>query len=118
MRRRNRLIGGALLVLVLLTALVAVSCGGSDATTTAPSATTTESSATTTESSGSAGNVTDAATLYAKDCASCHKDVPGGAADTIQKVIESGKESMPSFTDKLTAEQITALAAWVAAGGK
>jgi mono/diheme cytochrome c family protein len=33
-------------------------------------------------------------------------------------VIESGKESMPGFTDKLSAAQITALANYVGNGGK
>jgi mono/diheme cytochrome c family protein len=111
MRRKHQLIGGALLVVLLLTALVAVSCGGSDTTTTAPAANTTVSS-------GSTGAAVDAAALYAENCAGCHKNVPGGKADAVQKTIESGKESMPSFTDKLSAEQIAALAAWVAAGGK
>jgi mono/diheme cytochrome c family protein len=65
-----------------------------------------------------AAGTIDAAALYAEDCASCHKDIPGGNLDKIKAVIKSGEETMPGFADKLSAEQITALATWVAAGGK
>ncbi len=84
-------------------------------TTTAPAGpTTTVGGATTT----AAGPAVDAAALYASDCAGCHKDLPGGSADDVKTVIEKGKESMPGFTDKLTAAQIAALTAWVVNGGK
>jgi mono/diheme cytochrome c family protein len=106
----------AMMVVVLVATLVLASCGSSSTTTTAAPAgpTTTAGSATTT----TAGGAVDAAALYAQECAGCHKDLPGGSADDLKAAIEKGKGSMPGFTDKLTAAQIAALAAWVANGGK
>jgi mono/diheme cytochrome c family protein len=111
MTKRQLLIIGATVVLLLAAVLLAA-CG-SDTTTTTAGPTTTASGTVTT-----AGGAIDAAALYAANCASCHKDVPEDSADKVQAVVEQGKESMPGFTDKLSAEEIAALSAWVAAGGK
>lgn len=103
----------AVVVLVLVATLLLAACGGSTTSTTAGPATT--AGATTT-----AGAV-DAAALYAQYCAlpGCHGVLPTGAAADVKTVIESGRGNiMPAFTDKLTADQITALAAWVANGGQ
>jgi mono/diheme cytochrome c family protein len=105
----------AVAVFLLVAALVLVSCGSSSTTTTAATAgpTTTSGGSTTT-----AAGAIDAAALYTQDCAGCHKSLPGGSADDVKAAIESGKGDMPSLSDKLSAAQIAALAAWVANGGK
>ena len=109
----------AVVVLAVIVALSLAACGSSTTTTTAGpvttagSATTTAAGATTT-----AGGTVDAAALYAQYCAGCHKSVPTASADKAKTTIESGTGSMPSFTDKMTADEITALATWVANGGK
>jgi mono/diheme cytochrome c family protein len=111
MRRRAMFVLGiSLAVVLLVVALVAAACGGTTTTTAAP---TTTAGVTT-----SAGGTIDAAALYTQNCVGCHKDIPGGSADAVKAVIESGKESMPGFTDKLSAEQITALVDYTVAGGK
>ena len=102
----------AAVVLVVVAAVVLAACGSSTTTTTA-GVTTTAAGATTT-----AGGTVDAAALFAQNCAGCHKSVPNGSADSVKATIESGKGSMPSFSGKLTADQISALATWVANGGK
>jgi len=105
----------AVTVAVLVAALVLAACGSSSTSTTAPAGpSTTAGGAVTT----AAGGAVDAAALYAQYCVGCHKDNPGGSADAVKALIEKGKESMPGFADKLTAEQIAALAAWVANGGQ
>ena len=112
MRKRSlSFIGVSLVALMLTVALATAACGGGTTATTAGSSTT--AGVTT-----SAGGAVDAAALYAENCAGCHKDVPGGSADDVTKVIESGKEDMPGFADKLSAEQITAIVDYVVAGGK
>lgn len=66
----------------------------------------------------------DAAPLYANNCARCHgADGATGRAPNLTKidlskgeiadVINNGKGRMPSFTDKLTAKEIAALAMYV-----
>jgi mono/diheme cytochrome c family protein len=101
------------MVCLVVVALVFASCNGS-ATTTTTAAT---SGATTTVSAASVGTI-DAAALYSTNCAGCHKRIPTESAASVQKVIENGKESMPSFTDKLSADEIAALATYVSNGGK
>jgi mono/diheme cytochrome c family protein len=106
-------------VLALVATLSLAACGSSTTsttagpTTTAGGATTTAAGATTT-----AGSAVDAAALYAQYCAGCHQIIPAGSADRVATVLQSGKQSMPAFADQLTADQITALATWVANGGK
>jgi cytochrome c551 len=116
--RKQRLWLIAVVVLVVGAALSLAACGGSSTTTTAAPATTAGPTTTAAGTATTAGGTVDAAALYAQYCAGCHKDVPSASADQAKSIIESGKESMPSFTDKMTAEQITALATWVGNGGK
>jgi cytochrome c551 len=109
----------AVVALVVIAAVVLAACGSSTTTTTA-GVTTTAGGVTTTAAgtATTAGGTVDAAALFAQNCAGCHKNVPNGSAASVQSTIESGKGSMPAFSGKLTADQITALAAWVANGGK
>jgi mono/diheme cytochrome c family protein len=79
-------------------------------TTAAPQTTTTVAQTTTT--------AVDAAALFAKYCTGCHKRAPGASASRAKSVITNGTGEMPGFKNKMTADQIAALAAWVAAGGK
>jgi mono/diheme cytochrome c family protein len=109
----------AVVVLVVVAALSLAACGSSSTTTTAGPVTTAGGATTTAAGvTTTAGASVDAAALYAQYCAGCHKNVPSASADTAKSTIESGKGSMPSFTDKMTADQITALATWVGNGGK
>jgi mono/diheme cytochrome c family protein len=113
MRRKHLALTGVVLTIcVVLLALALASCGGSGSTATTTPA---SSSPSVTQSTGGA---IDAAALYSQNCSGCHDKVPGADAKDVQKVVESGKEDMPSFKDKLSAEQIAALVTWVAAGGK
>jgi|WetSurMetagenome_2_1015567.scaffolds.fasta_scaffold34529_5 mono/diheme cytochrome c family protein len=101
------------MVCLVLVALILASCNSSTATTT----TAAPAGSTTTASQASGGTI-DAAALYATNCSGCHKNVPGASAAGAKSVIENGKESMPSFTDKLSADEIAALATYVSNGGK
>jgi mono/diheme cytochrome c family protein len=95
-----------LVLIILFASVILASCGSGTTTTTAGPTTT------------AAGGAVDAAALYAEYCTGCHEKVPGGSVDEIRAITESGKEDMPGFGDQLSAEQIAALSAWVAAGGK
>ena len=125
MLKRHLILTGLALAVVLLLTLVVVSCG-SGGTTTSSAASTTEtvsqpvttSGATTTVGGVTTTGAIDAAKLYATNCSGCHKDVPGATAEQAKAIIESGKESMPSFKDRLSADEIAALAAYVGSGGK
>jgi mono/diheme cytochrome c family protein len=99
-------------VIVVLATLSLAACGTSTSSTTA-GPTTSAAGPTTT-----AGGAADAAALYTQNCAGCHQFFPNGTADNVKAIIESGKQSMPGFKDQLTADQITALANWIANGGK
>jgi mono/diheme cytochrome c family protein len=78
----------------------------------------------------------EAKTLYADNCADCHKPDGGGGTVTIKKktikppslktgdivkdpdadlikIITNGKENMPSFKDDLSAEQIKSLVQFI-----
>ncbi len=104
-------------IVVLAAALALAACGSnSTATTAAPAGSaTTAGGATTTVGAATV----DAAAIYAQYCAGCHKNIPGGSADSIRSAAENGwGGEMPGFKDKLTAEEIAALATWVANGGK
>jgi mono/diheme cytochrome c family protein len=111
MRRKHLALTGVVLTIcVVFLALALASCGGSGSTATTTPA---SSSPSVTQSTGGAIDA-----LYSQNCSGCHDKVPGADAKDVQKVVESGKEDMPSFKDKLSAEQIAALVTWVAAGGK
>jgi mono/diheme cytochrome c family protein len=121
-------------LVLLVLALVLVSCGGTTTTTVAPvtaaAPTTTDAPATTEAPTTTAGPTTtaaeqttstvasDPAALFAQYCSGCHKNVPGASLAAATKIITSGRESMPAFGDQLTPDQLSALAAWVANGGK
>ncbi len=87
-------------------------------TTTTAAATTTTAAPTTTLAPTTATAAVSAAALYAANCAGCHSNVPKASAATAKTVIQGGRESMPGFKSKLSAAEITALANYVASGGK
>lgn len=108
---RRTAVALALLVIAILAvvAVSVISCGSSTTTTTGASSTTAGPSTT---------GAIDAAALFAANCQGCHSNLPSGSAGVVKTTIQNGKGSMPSFTGKLTADQITALANYVASGGK
>lgn len=112
----------AVVALVLIATLSLAACGSSTTTTTAGPTTTADGATTTVAgATTTARGTVDAAALYSQYCAvsGCHSSLPNGTAADVKTAIESGRgDSMPAFTDKLTADQITALATWVANGGK
>lgn len=119
MLKKTRLPVIMLLVAVLaLVALAAVSCGGSTTTTTSASGTTSPGVTSGTTVTSSASGAVNAAALFAQECQGCHGYIPTGSTDVVKTVLEYGKGGMPSFAGKLTADQITALANYVASGGK
>ena len=129
---------GSFLVLLLVLPLVVISCGGTTTTTTAAPVTTaaptttsapatTEAPTTTTAAPTTttvAQTVTtvgiDPAALFSQYCSlsGCHNKVPSASLAAATKIITSGRESMPAFGDKLSSDQLTLLAKWVANGGK
>jgi mono/diheme cytochrome c family protein len=116
-----------LLALALVLAVVGVACGGdsSDGETSTPVATPT-GIATPADTATPAGGDTDAAAIYADNCAGCHgADGSGGSApsivgednvDRIREQVREGGGGMPGFSGTLTAPQIDALAQFVAGG--
>lgn len=112
MHRRH--VWSLVLALAITTALVlgVVGCGGETTTTTAAPTETT-----------AAPTGVDAAPIYAANCAGCHGvDGEGGAGPNLQALtdptaveakVKSGGDAMPSFSDKLSAEDITALGTFV-----
>ncbi len=73
-----------------------------------------------------AGDATNGAVVYADNCAGCHgEDGTGGTergilgegdAETAQIVL-NGEESMPSFADELTDQDVADVLAWLAEQG-
>jgi mono/diheme cytochrome c family protein len=144
MRTSRLWIVAVLLVLIFVVAITIASCGGTTATTAVPSTTaapttttaapttttaapttttaapttTTAAPTTTTAAPTTTTAAIDAKALYAQYCQGCHKRVPSASVAVVTKAIANGRESMPGFADKMTPEQIAALAAWVNAGGK
>lgn len=113
------------LVLGLALALIAgvAACGGSTGDTTPAASTPAATSPAGSPTSTPAATGADAATLFAEDCAGCHKaDGSGGfgpdltgednAAGVATKIAEGGG-GMPSFSGQLTDAQIEALAGYV-----
>lgn len=110
-----------MLVLLLLAALavlavVAVGCGGDEETTTTTAA---ESTETTT------GGGVDGAEVFATNCSGCHGSEGKGATgpdltpltdadvDKVTNQVTNGGTVMPALGDKLTTEQIDAVAIYV-----
>lgn len=109
MRRKTAVVlAFSLVAALLIVALAVASCGGS--TTTTVGASTTVSPATT--------GAINAAALFAQDCQGCHGSIPSAGLDVVKATIQNGRGSMPGFADKLTADQVSALANYVASGGK
>ncbi len=116
-RKRLWLPAVPLLLIVAALALALAGCGGDSATTT------TTTAVATTETTAPDGGTIDAAALYSANCASCH-GVNGeggigpdlrGLTDTalVETQVSAGAGSMPAFGDKLSADEISALAAYV-----
>ena len=135
MRKGNLWMSVISVALLVVLVLVVVSCGSTatttsttaappttaaPTTTTAAPTTTTAAPTTTTAAPTTTTAAIDPKALFASDCglSGCHNRIPKASLAIVTKVIENGKESMPGFADKLTAEQIAALAAWVANGGQ
>ncbi len=133
---------GSLVVLIVVLAVSVVACGqaatsttaaptttAAPATTAAPTTeapatteavtTSSEQTVTTAASTTTSAAAIDPAALFTANCelSGCHKSPPRASVATATKVITNGKESMPSFQDKLTADEIAELAQWVANGG-
>jgi len=109
----------AVIALAVVVVLLVAACGSSTTTTTAGPATTAGTTPTTVgATTTSAAATADAAALYSQYCSGCHQAVPSATADQVKAVLASGKQSMPSFSDKLSADQISAHATWVASGGQ
>lgn len=114
MHRRHWTTVVPVLLIVPVLAAVLAGCGGDSGTTT--------TAAPTTETTGG-GSAIDAAALYSSSCASCHgADGSGGigpdlrgAADTatVAQQITQGGGSMPAFADKLSTDEVDALADYV-----
>ncbi|MHB1344197.1 MAG: c-type cytochrome [Thermoleophilia bacterium] len=115
MRKHPWMIAVPALVIVLVVAATLAGCG-SDSTTATTAAPVTETTA-------DGGNTVDAAALYSANCESCHgADGSGNIgpdlralddAAVIATQIEQGGGSMPAFADKLSADEIGALADFV-----
>jgi mono/diheme cytochrome c family protein len=137
--RTTRLSIVVLSLILALAAFALAACGGTTTTTAAPPTTTaapttttaaptttvaptttTAAPTTTTAAPTTTTAAIDPKALFIADCqlGGCHNGVPKGALATVTKVIQNGKESMPGFQDKLSAQEIAALSAWVANGGK
>jgi mono/diheme cytochrome c family protein len=123
-KRALRTVIVVLVALGLVATVLAAGCGSSTTTTQAPAATTTTSSSGTTGTTGggtattagittTSGASADGKALFAQYCGVCHKNGLGkvAAADQsrIENVIKTGKDNMPGFASKLSAEQITAI---------
>ena len=116
-RKRLWLPAVPVLLLVAALAMALVGCGGGTTTTTAATTATTAVVTTT------PGSNIDAAALYSADCASCHgvngeggigPDLRGITdATLVETQVKNGGGSMPAFGDKLSAEEISALATYV-----
>jgi mono/diheme cytochrome c family protein len=123
-----------LLALACTLALAAAGCGGNGdgtttaATTTEPAATATEPTGTETTDSGPPGAPRDGATVFAEaGCGTCHTFAEAGSTGTTGPSLDSSvltKEQvegqvrfpsgpMPSFSDQLSDEEISAVAEYV-----
>lgn len=109
-----------LLLIVTALTLVLAGCGGDTTTTTAaPSTDTTAGSDTT----APGGSDIDAAALYSANCGSCHgaggeggigPDLRGLTdAALIESQVSTGAGSMPPFGNKLSEDEISAIATFV-----
>jgi mono/diheme cytochrome c family protein len=128
------------LALLLGVGLALAACGGSTTTTAAPATTaapvttvaptttlapttttaapTTTTAAPTTTEAPTTTVALDGQALFAQYCKGCHKNPPGAGLARAKSIITNGVGDMPGFKGKMTPEQIAALAAWIAAGGK
>jgi mono/diheme cytochrome c family protein len=102
-------------------ALALGACGGGDDS--GSEATTTEAATTTTEGGGAAGKE-----VFASNCGGCHTLAAAGTSgttgpnlddlkpdeSTVEQQVRNGGGGMPAFEGKLTDEQISAVANYVA----
>lgn len=103
------------LLLMVAALVLLVGCGGDNATTT--------TAAPTTDTTAPAGSDIDAAAIFSANCASCHgaggeggigPDLRGLTdAALIEDQVSTGAGSMPPFGNKLSDDQISALATYV-----
>ncbi len=115
MRKHPWTIGVPVLVIVLAMAAALAGCGGDSATTT--------TAAPATETTADAGSMVDPAALYTANCESCHgADGSGNIGPDLRTLddaaavatqIEQGGGAMPAFADKLSTDEISALADFV-----
>lgn len=116
MRKRPWVAALAVAVLVVF-AVALVACGEASTATTATPATTASpatTAATTAAQSTTSAAAATPADLFAQFCWGCHKKAPHASASQAETFVTNGKGRMPSFADKMTAEQIKTLAGWVA----
>jgi mono/diheme cytochrome c family protein len=75
---------------------------------------------------GLTGDSTDGAVVYADNCASCHgadatggteRGITGAPDEEVAEVVLNGEESMPSFADTLSDQDIADVIAWLAEQG-
>ena len=112
-------------------ALVAAGCGGGTTTTTAGAtttggATTTNGATSTAGATATAPGTADGAALFAANCSSCHgtggeggigpdlRSLTDADVPKIETQVKQGGGQMPAFGDKLSADEIAAVAAYVA----
>ncbi|MDD9272300.1 c-type cytochrome [Paenibacillus sp. GCM10023248] len=114
-----------LIVLTLLLAGSLAACGKKETPpATSPAATATTSPAAT---QSTAGTKADAQTVFKANCVSCHGgNLEGAVGPNLQKVggklskdqitgiITNGKGAMPSFKGRLSDDEISAVATWLA----
>ena len=138
MLRGRTWVVGLAVVLLIVVAVVAVACGGATTPTTvapvttaaptteapittvteAPTTTTAAPTTTTAAPTTTTAAAIDPAALFAANCQGCHKNPPKASLATATKIITSGRQTMPSFKDKLTPAELAAVAQWIANGGK
>ncbi|GIP00457.1 cytochrome c' [Paenibacillus lautus] len=119
---------GLLFVMLLTTfAFAVVACGGNNATEPAPA----ENGGQAPQEGTTGGDATnaEATSLYNANCMACHAtDLAGGGnfpslqnvgskydASEISAIITNGRNGMPAFQGKLSADEINVLSEWLSA---
>jgi mono/diheme cytochrome c family protein len=114
-----------------IVALLMVGCGGDDNGGSADSGTTTQQSATqesTATSGGGADTAAEGKQIFTQNCGGCHTLADAGTNGkvgpdldqakpdeaTVERQVTNGGSKMPAFKDRLSAEEIKAVATYVA----